>query len=261
MQLAFATGLVVGLLAPAVGFFLVERRMSLVGDAIGHMAFAGVAAGMLLGVDPVLSALAAAVLGALAIEWLRSRGRTAGDQALALLLYVGIAAGVVMVNAARALNANLFAFLFGSLLTVSPRDLVLIAGLGSLVLVSILVFYRPLLAIALDEEAARVAGMPVARFNLGLALLAAITIATSMRAVGLLLIAALMVLPVMSAGLIAWSVRSTLLIAMAIGAGSVIVGLSLAYGLNLAPAGTIVLVGAAVFAVLLALRGWHRGRA
>src|SRR5204862_7206390 len=94
MRLAFATGAVVGVLAPAVGFFLVQRRMSLIGDGIGHAAFAGVAAGYLLNVSPVASALVVSVAAAIAIEWLRSRGGTAGDQALALVFYTGIAAGV-----------------------------------------------------------------------------------------------------------------------------------------------------------------------
>ncbi len=123
MRLAFATGAVVGVLAPAVGFFLVQRRMSLIGDGIGHVAFAGVALGYLLGISPVATALVASVLGAVGVEWLRSRRRTAGDQALALLFYTGIAAGVVLVSAAGALNANLFAFLFGSILTVTRGDL------------------------------------------------------------------------------------------------------------------------------------------
>src|SRR5687767_15614701 len=124
MRLAFAAGAVIGLLAPAVGFFLVQRRLSLVGDGIGHVAFAGVAAGYLLGVSPVLTALVAAVLGAVAIEWLRARRRTAGDQALALVFYTGIAGGVVLVSAADRLNANLFQYLFGSILTVTRGDLV-----------------------------------------------------------------------------------------------------------------------------------------
>ena len=130
MRLAFATGAIVGVLAPAVGFFLVQRRMSLIGDGIGHVAFAGVAAGYLLGISPVATALVASVAGAIAIEWLRDAGTAAGDQALALVFYTGIAAGVVLISAAGALNANLFAFLFGSILTVTRGDLVLVAILG-----------------------------------------------------------------------------------------------------------------------------------
>ena len=123
MRLALATGAVVGLLAPAVGFFLVERKASLIGDGLGHVAFAGVAFGYLLGISPVLTALVAAVIGALTIEWLRTRGGAAGDQALALVFYTGIAAGVVLVSRAGALNVNLFQFLFGSILTVTRNDL------------------------------------------------------------------------------------------------------------------------------------------
>ena len=115
MRLAFGAGAVVGVLAPAVGFFLVQRRMSLIGDGIGHVAFAGVALGYLLGVAPVATALVASVAGAIAVEWLRTNRRTAGDQALALLFYTGIAAGVVIISSAGALNANLFSFLFGSI--------------------------------------------------------------------------------------------------------------------------------------------------
>jgi zinc transport system permease protein len=249
MRLAFATGAIVGVLAPAVGFFLVQRRMSLIGDGIGHVAFAGVAAGYLLGVSPVLTALLASVAGAVAIEWLRARRRAAGDQALALLFYTGIAAGVVLISAAGALNANLFAFLFGSILTVTGGDLLLVAVLGAAGIALIAALYRALTAVALDEEGARVSGVPVGLLNVAVAALAGVTIALSMRIVGILLIAALMVLPVTAASRVAWSLRSTLLIAIAIGLGSVFAGLTIAYYANLAPGGAIVLTAAASFAV------------
>jgi zinc transport system permease protein len=247
MRLAFAAGAIVGLLAPAVGFFLVQRRMSLVGDGIGHVAFAGVAIGYLLGVSPVLTALVASVVGAIAVEWLRGRRRTAGDQALALLFYTGIAAGVVLISAAGALNANLFSFLFGSILTVTTSDLVLIGALGAAGLMLVALLYRGLVAVVLDEEGARVTGVPVTRLNVTLAGLTAVTIAVSMRVVGILLIAALMVLPVIAASRVAWSIRSTILLAMAIGIGATFVGLTISYYANLAPGGTIVLVAAAAF--------------
>jgi zinc transport system permease protein len=249
MRYAFAAGAVVGLLAPAVGFFLVQRRMSLIGDGIGHVAFAGVAAGYLLGISPVGTALVTAVIGAVAIEWLRSKHRTAGDQALALLFYTGIAAGVVMISAAGALDANLFSFLFGSILTVTRGDLVLVVVLGAAGLALIGTLYRALLAASLDEDGARVAGVPVGLLNIALAALAAVTIAVSMRIVGILLIAALMVLPVIAASRIAWSVRSAMLLAMAIGVGSVFAGLTISYYADLAPGGAIVLVAAGCFAL------------
>jgi zinc transport system permease protein len=250
MRLAFASGAIVGVLAPAIGFFLVQRQMSLIGDGIGHIAFAGVAFGYLVGISPVASALVASVLGAIGIEQLRSRRRAAGDQALALFFYTGIAAGVVMVSAAQALNASLFTFLFGSILTVTRGDVILVAALGIAGLALIAVLYESLVAVAIDEESARVSGIPVARLNMTLAALAGVTVAVSMRIVGLLLIAALMVLPVMSASRIASSLRGAMIGAMAIGLASVLAGLTLSYYLDLAPGGAIVLFAAALFCAL-----------
>ncbi len=259
MRLAFGAGAIVGVLAPAVGFFLVQRRQSLVGDGIGHVAFAGVAAGILLDVSPVLTALVAALLGGVAIELLRSRGRAAGDQALALVFYTGIALGVVLVAQAGALDVNLFQYLFGSILTITRSDLVLIAALGAVGIVTIALLYRAFAAVIVDEEGARVAGVPIGSLNVALAVLAAVTVALSMRVVGILLVAALMVLPVSAAGRLAWSMRSTLMLSMAIGLASVLAGLTVSYYADLPPGGTVVLVAAAVYLGALAL-GAARGR-
>jgi zinc transport system permease protein len=259
MRLAFATGAIVGVLAPAVGFFLVQRRLSLIGDGIGHAAFAGVAAGYLLGISPVLTALVAAVGAAVAVEWLRTRRRAAGDQALAFVFYTGIAAGVVIVSAAGALNVDLFAFLFGSILTVTTDDLLLVAILGGLGLGAIATLYRPLAAVVLDEEGARVAGVPIGRLNVFVAVLAAVTVALSMRVVGILLVAALMVLPVIAATRVAWSMASTVLLSVGLGLASVLGGLTIAYYADLPPGGTIVLLAAAAF-VLTSLMEALRAR-
>lgn len=260
MRLAFAVGAVVGVLAPAVGFFLVERRASLVGDGLGHVAFAGVAAGYLLDVSPVLTALAFAVLGALALELLRSRGGTAGDQALALVFYTGIALGVVLVSAADRLDVGLFQFLFGSILTVTWSDLwaVLALGLGSLAAIAIL--YRGLVGAVLDEEGCRVAGVRVGLLNTTVAVLAALTVGISMRIVGILLIAALMVLPVIAAQRVAWSLRSTLGLAMGFGLAAVLAGLTASYYGDLPPGGTIVLFAAAGAIAALGIGAVVRGR-
>ena len=245
MRLAFGAGIVVGLLAPAVGFFLVQRRLSLVGDGIGHVAFAGVALGYLLDLPLVLTALVVSVIGGLAIEWIRARRTAAGDQALALVFYTGIAGGVVLVSAAGALNVNLFQFLFGSILTVTRTDLALIAGLGAAALAIVALLYRPLVAVVVDEEGARVARLPVGTLNTLTAALAAVTIALSMRVVGILLIAALMVLPVIAASRVAWSLRSTMLLSMGLGLASVLAGITIAYYADLPPGGTTVLLAAA----------------
>jgi zinc transport system permease protein len=232
--------------------------MSLIGDGIGHVAFAGVAAGYLLGISPVATALVASVAGAVTVEWLRAHRRTAGDQALALIFYTGIAAGVVFVSAAGALNANLFSFLFGSILTVTGGDLALVAALGAVGLAVVVALYQALVAVAIDEEGARVSGVRVPLLNVTLAALTGVTVGISMRIVGILLIAALMVLPVIAAARVAWSVRSTLAISCGIGLACTFVGLTVSYYGDLAPGGAIVLVAAGAFVVASAVSEFRR---
>jgi zinc transport system permease protein len=258
MQLALAAGLVVGACAPLIGVFVVQRRMSLMGDGIGHLAFAGVAAGALLDVWPVWTALIAAVVGALAVEWLRARGRTQGDLALATFFYGGIAAGVVLIGQAGALDANLFSYLFGSLLTVEPGEVVVIGILGLVIVATVLACGRALFALTVDEEWARVAGLPVGALNAVLAVLVAVTIVAAMRVVGLLLVAALMVLPVAGGQVLARSQRGIVLWSVSLGVLAVVVGLVASRLWGLAPGGTIVLVSVGLF-VVLALAGAVRG--
>ena len=255
MQLALAAGMIVGATAPLIGAFLVQRRMSLMGDGIGHVAFAGVAGGLLLDVWPVWTALVLAVASALAMERLRRRAQSSGDIALALFFYSGIAAGVVLVGLAGSLNANLFSYLFGSVLTVDRGELIAVACLGGVVASSILIARRGLFGMVVDEEWATVAGLPVNGLNALLVVLAAVTVVAAMRIVGLLLVAALMVLPVAAAQLVARSFRATLGLASAIGVVSVVLGFGVARAWGLAPGGTIVLVCAATFGVLSVVRG------
>jgi zinc transport system permease protein len=258
MQLALVAGLVVGLSAPLMGTFLVQRRMSLMGDGIGHLAFAGVAGGVLVGVWPVWSALVVAVVGALVVERLRSRGAASGDLALAIFFYGGIAGGVVLVSASGSLDANLFSYLFGSILTVRPDEVWVVVALGAVVLATIALCARALFALVVDDEWARVAGLPVGALNAVLAVLVAVTIVAAMRVVGILLVAALMVLPVAGAQVVARSQRGILVGAMGIGALSVVLGLAAARLWGLAPGGTIVLVAVAAFAVLVGASSLRR---
>ena len=258
MQLALWAGLIIGACAPLIGVFLVQKRMSLMGDGIGHMAFAGVAAGLLLEIWPIWSALVVAVAGALAIEWLRTRGRATGDLALALFFYGGIALGVVLVSRTGGGSVNVIPYLFGSILTVSPGDVRVVAVLGVVIVLAMVLFGRALFAIVLDEESARVAGIPVDATNALLSVLTAVTVVAAMRVVGVLLIAALMVLPVASSRLLARSVRATVALAVAIGLGSVVLGLAAARQWDLAPGGSIVLTAALIFGVVSLLAGRRR---
>lgn len=247
MQLALVAGVVVGVCAPLIGTFLVQKRMSLMGDGIGHVAFAGVAAGLLFGVWPIGTALLAAVAGAVGVEWLRGRGRVGGDLALAVLFYSGIAGGVVLTGLAGSLDASTLTYLFGSILTVGRVDALTIAVLGVVILVAVVVGWRALFAVIVDEEAARVAGLPVDALNLALAALTAVTVVAGMRVVGVLLMAALMVLPVGAAQRVARSFRQTLVAASMVGSFSAVTGLAAARTFGLAPGGAVVLVAAACF--------------
>jgi zinc transport system permease protein len=253
MQLALAASVLVGGAAPLVGSFLVQKRLSLMGDGIGHVAFAGVAAGLLFAVWPVWTALVAALIASLGIEWFRARGRIGGDLALALFFYTGIAAGVVLMQRAGSLNASALSYLFGSVLTVSRADTITMGVLAVVIVVTVLFTWRALFAVVFDEQAAVVAGLPVTALNFGLAALTAITVVAAMRVVGLLLVSALMVLPVGAAQRFVPSFRGTLVIGSLLGVASAVVGLAIARVASTAPGGTIALVAAAAFAISSAI--------
>jgi zinc transport system permease protein len=262
MQLALVAGLTVGACAPLIGAFLVQKRMSLMGDGIGHLAFAGVAAGLLADVWPIWTALIAAVAGAVAIEWLRSHGRASGDLALALFFYGGIAAGVVLISRSGSGGVNVLPYLFGSVLTATRGDVNVVLALGAGIVLTMLFTGRALFAIVLDEESARVSGLPVDALNTMLAALTAVTIVAAMRVVGVLLVAAMMVLPVATSRLVARSFRATLFGAVGVGMVAVVIGLTAARAWSLAPGGSIVLAVAALFAVTSVATGLlGRGRA
>jgi zinc transport system permease protein len=254
MQRALVAGVAVGVFAPMIGTFLVQKRMSLIGDGIGHVAFAGVGAGLIAGIWPVWTALAFAVGGALGVEWLRSRRRASGDLALALFFYSGIALGVVLVSLGGGLNANLLTYLFGQPLTVNDSELAVILGLGAVIVAAMLALRRVLFAVVTDEDWSRVSGLPVGFVNNVLAVLTAVAVVAAMRIVGILLIAAMMVLPVASGQVLARSFGSTLRWSIAVSVGSVIAGLAASRLWGTAPGGTIVLIAAAVFAIVAIVR-------
>jgi zinc transport system permease protein len=243
LRRALVAAVLVGLAAPTIGTFLVQRRLSLMGDGIGHIALTGVALGFLLGTAPVLTAIVVASLGAVAIELVRERGAASGDVALALMFYGGIAGGVLLIGLSPGgSSATLVSYLFGSLSSVSRGDLVVIVLLSVTVLAVVGVFARELFAVCLDEEVARVSGLPVRFLNMLVAVSAAVTVTVAMRVVGLLLVSALMVVPVATAQQLTRSFRSTLLLAAVLGAAASVGGLVLAYYADVAPgAATVVL--------------------
>ncbi len=245
---AYLAGGLVAVTAPVIGSFLVQRRLSLIGDGMGHLAFAGVALGLWMGISPVWGALGAAVLGGFVLEVLRARGRLAGDLSLALIFYFGIALGIVVLSAIDRFDASALTVLFGNILVTDWTDIAVIAVLCAAVLGVTAVFYKELLAVALDEETARASGLPVDRLNVLLLVLTALLVAAGMHVVGLLLIAALLVIPVAAGSRLAHSFRGSMLWGVAAGFASALVGLvgSIAQG-TLASGGAIVLTAIAVF--------------
>lgn len=259
MRRALLAAVLVGLAAPAIGTFLVQRRLSLMGDGIGHIALTGVALGFLLGTAPVLSAIVVASLGAVAIELVRERGRASGDVALALLFYGGIAGGVLLIGLAPGgSSATLVSYLFGSLSSVSHGDLLVIVALSVGVLGVIGLFARELFAVCLDEEVAKVSGLPVRALNLLVAVAAAVTVTVAMRVVGLLLVSALMVVPVATSQQLTRSFRATLLWSCLLGAVASVSGLVLAYYADVAPGAATVVLALGGFVVAVLVSGVRR---
>lgn len=256
MQRALIAALLVGTVAPMVGIFLVQRRLSLIGDGMGHVALAGVAIGLVTGTAPVLTALVAALVAAVVIELLRTRGRTNGDVALAVIFYGGIAGGVVIISKSPdGTPANLMKYLFGSILTTQRSDLYLFAGLALLIAVTTWVLRPRLFAVANDEEYARAVGIPVLPLNIVLAVLTATTVVVAMRVVGLLLISALMIVPNAASQLVARSFSSGLRWAIGFGLVSSVGGVALSYPLNTPSGGTIVLLAVGLFVATAVVTG------
>jgi zinc transport system permease protein len=243
--------LITGLTAPALGIYLVQRRLALIGDGIGHVALTGVGLGLLTSQSPVIMAIVVAALGAVAVEVIRERGKASGDIALALLFYGGISGGVFLVALSPGKNAaNLVSYLFGSPLTTTRSDLVVMGVLGGAVLAFTLLLRPWLFAVCQDEEYARVAGLPVRTLNILMAVMTAVTVTVAMRAVGLLLVSAMMVVPVAAAQLVTRGFRSTMQLAMLLGVVSAGFGLGVAAEYDTAPGATIVLVAIAIFVTL-----------
>lgn len=262
-QRSLLAALIVGVAAPVVGTYLVQRRLSLLGDGIGHVALTGVAIGWLVGAATgatemeayaVPGAMAAAVVGAILIEVVRARGATSGDVALALLFYGGIAGGVVIIGLAGGTNANLMAYLFGSLATVSTSDLTVTVLMSAAILVVGLGLRTALFSVCQDEEFARSTGLPVRMLTILIAVVAALTVTVAMRVVGLLLVSALMIVPVAIAQLITSSFRRTMALAMVIGALVCVTGLTITFFHRLAPGAMIVVVAIGVYALIAAVR-------
>ncbi|MFV0308416.1 MAG: metal ABC transporter permease [Desertimonas sp.] len=251
MRRALVAAVLVGLSAPASGVFLVQRRLALIGDGLGHVAVTGVALGLVLDRAPVLVALATAVAGAIVVELIRTRREAFAEIALALLFYGGVAGGLVLVTRAPTGGRTLDQYLFGSITTTTGADLTMFAILATVVITLTVSLGTALFAVSSDEEFARASGLPVLALNLTIAVLSALTVVIAMRVVGVLLVSALMVVPVATAQLITRSFRGTYVLGLVIGAVVAVAGVVSSYYLDTPSGGTIVLLAITVFALTL----------
>jgi zinc transport system permease protein len=249
MQRALLAAFLTGLIAPAIGVYIVQRRLSLLGDGLGHVAIAGVGLALLTGQAPIPIAVVVCVVGAVAVELLRQFGKATGDVGLAILFYGGLAAGVLMSGIAGAGAGVLSQYLFGSLTTVTTEDLTLVGILAVVVLVPTLGLAPQLFAVSSDEEFARTQGLPVRFYNIVIVVLAAVTVTLAMRTVGLLLVSALMVVPVAAAQNLVRGFYASLVCAMVVGVVVAVGGAAGSYYADTAPGALIVVLAIAVFAI------------
>jgi len=248
---AFLVGMAIAVIAPMIGTFLVLRKLSLFADSLSHVALAGVAIGVITGIYPVLAAVVTCVLAAIVIERLRSQGRIHSDAALSLFLSGSLALALILISLAHGFNVNLFNYLFGSITAVESTDVAIIGGLTVIVIITLVIFYKELLYISFDEESAKVSGLPVQRLNMLFMSLAAVTVSLSMRIVGILMVGALMVIPVLSALQISRSFRATMFSSVGFSVVSVFAGLFLSYYLNIVAGGAIIMFALLLFGLAM----------
>lgn len=254
IQKGIVAGVAIAVICSMMGVFLVLRRYSLFGDALSHMAFGGISIGMLVGVYPLWTAFVVSVLGALGITRLRKSTKISGDAAIAVLLVSGFGIGVLLISISGGFKVDLFSFLFGSILLISTEDTLLIVGISAGIIAVLSVLRKQLLHFTFDEEQAKVSGLNVDRLNYIFVILASVTVITSMRLVGVLLISALIVLPNITSIMFGKSFKKTVAISVSISVFSVVTGIITSYYLDLAPSGTIVMISVAILVCTLAAK-------
>ncbi|MCW1929683.1 MAG: metal ABC transporter permease [Candidatus Kerfeldbacteria bacterium] len=245
----FEAGIIIAIIAPLIGIFLVLRRYSLMADTLAHTSLVGVALGLLTGLSPLVTAVITATASSVIIERLRHSKRIYGESALALFLSGSLAIAIVLINLANGFKTSLFSYLFGSIVTVQQSDLIIISILGVVVVVALLSVYKELVYISFDEESAQVSGLRTRLINQLLIILAAVTIAIAIPIVGILLISALIVIPVVTALQLKKSFKWTLVWAEIFSVSSVVIGIIAAFYLHISAGAAIILSALSFFIV------------
>lgn len=269
LQNAFLTGIMIGIIAPLLGVFVVVRRLSLIADALSHVTLAGIAASLLLernvammaGVNPLYMGMVFSVGGSLFIEKLRSVYKHYQELAIPIILSSGIGLGVIFISLANGFNTDLFSYLFGSVSAVSRTDLWVVFIIGILVILVIILLYKELFLLSFDEEHAKASGIAAKSIHFIFIVMVALVIAASMRIVGILLVSSLMTLPVAASIRLARGFKQTILLSVIFGEVSVLGGLFTAYYLDLAPGGTIVMIAVLILIFSIFFKNFliHKG--
>ncbi|NLX47209.1 MAG: metal ABC transporter permease [Euryarchaeota archaeon] len=247
IQMALVGGSLAAIVSAWIGLFLILRKESMLVDGVAHTAFGGVAIGLLLGFDPMLGAMAVSAAAVLGITYMRRKGLAQSDSAIAVMMAMGFSMGMIIISLANGFNVDLMSYLFGSILTVNRTDVTVLAVLGLFIIGFMVFFYKEMLAITFDEDGARLQGIPVQVMTLAFNLLVAITIALSIKVIGIILVVALMVLPGLTALQLRRSFKATLIASTLFGVMAATLGIVLSVLFSVSTSGVIVFTAAGIF--------------
>ena len=250
-QNALVGGIIVAVVCGLVGLFLILKKEALIGEGLSHTAFGGIAVGLLLGINPLIAALGVSIIAVFAISYMRRKKIAASDSAIAIMIALGFSTGLIIISIAGGFNIELFNYLFGSILTITFSDLLLVSILSSGVLLFLGFFRRELLSMIFDEEDSQIMGIPTSRLTLIFDILTAITIVLSIKVIGTILVVALLVIPGLCALKLNLSFKKTLLITALFSIISTTTGIMISAIFNIVTAGIIVLVLVAFFIMTL----------
>ena len=264
LQNAFLAGILIGIIAPLLGVFIVVRKLSLIADALSHVTLTGIAFSLLLSkevptlatMNPMYMGMAFSVTGSLFIERLRSVYKHYQELAIPIILSGGVGLGAIFISLANGFTTDLFGYLFGSVSAVSRMDLWLVLFISIIVIAIVVLLYKELFLLSFDEEHAKTSGIPAKAIHFVFIVLVALVIAISMRIVGVLLVSSLMTLPVAAALKVAKGFKQTIFISILFGEIAVIGGLFTSYYLNLAPGGTIVVLAILILLMTILIKKW-----
>lgn len=260
LRYTFLTGLLIGVIAPLLGTFIVVRRLSLIADALSHVTLAGIAFGLMaekkfgLLLPPLYSGMVFSVVGSILIEKLRSVYKAFQELAIPIILSAGVGLSVIFISVADGFNTDLFNYLFGSVSAVSQNDFFMILGISIFVVLVVVLLYKELFTLSFDEEHATISGLHAKQIHLLFIVLTALVIAASIRIVGVLLVSALMTLPVAASMRIAKGFKQMMLLSILFGELSVILGLISGYYLSIPPGGTIVMISIIILLFAIGLK-------